>query len=75
MECLGFSKDAILWFKSYVSNKKIKVNSNKNFSKPGKLSCEVPQGSILGQLFFLLYKNDIPQAVKCELHLSNFLTQ
>ena len=69
LEVLGFSKNVILWFKSYLSNRKFKVNLNKTFSEPGKLLCGVPQGSILGPLLFLLYINDMPQAVKCELLL------
>ena len=69
MEFLGFSKDVILWFKSYLSNRKFKVNLNKTFSEPGKLLCGVPQGTILGPLLFLLYINDMPQAVECELLL------
>ena len=69
MEFLGFSKSVILWFKSYLSNRIFKVNLNKTFSEPGKLLCGVPQGSILGPLLFLLYINDMPQAVQCELLL------
>ena len=69
MEFLGFSKNVILWFKSYLSHRKFKVNLNKSFSEPGQLLCGVPQGSILGPLLFLLYINDMPQAVKCELLL------
>ena len=69
LELLGFPKNLILWFKSYLSIRKFKVNLNKTFSEPGKLLCEVPQGSILGPLLFLLYINDMPQAVKCELLL------
>ena len=69
MEFLGFSKDVILWFKWYLSNRKFKVNLNKTFSQPGKLLCGVPQGTILGPLLFLLYINDMPQAVERELLL------
>ena len=69
MECLGFSKGVTLWFKSYLSNRKFKVNLNQIFSEPGNLLCGVPQGSILGPLLFLLYINDMPQSVNCELLL------
>ena len=41
MEYLGFFKDVILWFNSYLSNRKFNVNSNKTFSEPGKLLCGV----------------------------------
>ena len=69
MEFLGFSKNIISWFKSYLSNRKFIVNLKSTFSEPGHLLCGVPQGSILGPLLFLLYINDMPQAVNCELLL------
>ena len=46
------------------------MNVGKEYSSPGKLSCGVPQGSILGPLLFLLYVNGMPQAVNSELLLS-----
>ena len=35
----------------------------------GKVSCGVPQGSILCSLLFLIYVNNMPQAVKSNLFL------
>ena len=69
MSCLGFAGKTIAWYKSYLTNKSFIVNVGKEFSSPGKLSCGVPQGLILGPLLFLLYVNDIPQTVNSELLL------
>ena len=69
MKHLGFADSVILWLRSYLTNRNLFVNIGKDSSSPGELSFGVPQGSILGPLIFLLYVNDMPQAVDCDLLL------
>ena len=69
MPILGFSNNIIEWFRSYLSSKTFHVSLNSYMSSSGKIICGVPQGSILGRLLFLLYINDMPQAVVTDLFL------
>jgi len=69
IRCLGFSDSAIKWFKSYLENRTFLVQVEDSFSGLGDLGCGVPQGSILGPLLFLLYVNDMSQAVTCDILL------
>ena len=70
MEFIGFSEETTKWFKSCLSNRKFEVHIKNTFSEPENLLCGVPRGSILGLfLLFLLYINEMPQAVDCELLL------
>ena len=60
---LGFSRSTITWFKSYLWERELKISIKTSYFSPSNLLCGVPQGSILGSLVFLLYINDLPQAV------------
>ena len=53
----------------YLINRTFLVNLGNAFSQPACVSSGVPQGSILGPLLFLIYINDMSQAVKCNLFL------
>ena len=69
LSSIGFSKHTICWFKSYLSNRLLRVNLENCYSDPSNIKCGVPQGSILGPLVFLIYVNDMPQAVKSNFFL------
>ena len=57
-----FCEIAIKWFK-YLSETIFLENIENKLSDFGEISCGVPQRSILGPLLFLIYVNDMPQAV------------
>ena len=52
MSCLGFAGKTIAWYTSYLTDRSFIVNVGKEFSSPSKLSCGVPQDSILSPLLF-----------------------
>ena len=69
LSSLGFSNHSIMWFQSYLSDRRFQVNIKNRYFSTAKIECGVPQGSILRALLFLSYVNDMKQAVNWELFL------
>lgn len=56
---LGFDDDSLLLVKAYLSGRRQMVKLSGNLSNPERVPCGVPQGSILGPLFFSLYTSQL----------------
>ena len=59
LDKMGIKNDIYKWCKDYLFNREQKTLVNGINSNYLDVSCGVPQGSVLGPLFFLIYVNDI----------------
>ena len=55
----GFQEDALVFIKSYFTNRQERVRINRNFSMWEKIISRIPQGSILCPLLFNIFLNDL----------------
>lgn len=63
-EYYGFRGNSLKLLKSYLSDRKQCVTHNDAISSEVIMEHGVPQGSILGSLFFVIYVNDLPNTIQ-----------
>ena len=67
---LGVGRSIVNWVESYLSNREQRVFANNCVSPSKKITQGVPQGSVLGPLFYIIYANDLIKTVSnCEVAL------
>ena len=65
----GIRGVAYTWFESYLIERKEYLSINGHKPKHLSISLGIPQGSVLGQLLFLIYINDLNNVIKhCKVH-------
>ena len=55
----GIGGDLLVWFTNFLTGRTQRVKINSTVSRPSIVRSGIPQGSVLGPVFFIAYINDI----------------
>ena len=60
----GFGDTVLSWFPSYLENRTQTVVVHRKHSTPASLRYDVPQGSVLGPILFILYTQPLSNVIQ-----------
>lgn len=69
MSSYGITGPLHKWLTSFLTERRMKVLVDGEFSKEATVDSGVPQGTVLGPLLFLCHINDLPNSVKSQVRL------
>ena len=64
IEALKMHQSVLGWVQSYLSDRQQRVLANDIYSSFQTITQGVPQGSVLGPLFYIIYANDLSKVIK-----------
>ena len=72
VEFTGIVGNALRWIENFLLNRHQMVRVRDNLSGMEEVASEVPQGSVLGPLLFLIYVADLPGIISKNLKIRMF---
>ena len=69
LKAFGIKGKLLHWLDNFLTSRTMKVGLRGTFSQLLEVLSGVPQGSVLGPLLFLLYVNEFPSWIKCDMRM------